>query len=67
MIKKFVVRLTALSCYHSVAAMYFRELNSRVHPIHSLREERVLTRLTAKEKVASWRRKTPSAVKTTFE
>ena len=36
MIKKFVVRLFALSCYQSVAAMDFREQSSRVHPIHCL-------------------------------
>ena len=66
MIKKFVVRLFALSCYQSVAAMDFREQSSRVHPIHCLQEERVLPRLTPKEKVASRRRKRPSAVKKGF-
>ena len=38
MIKKFVVRLSTLSCCQSVAAMDFREHSSRVHPIHCLRK-----------------------------
>lgn len=40
--------------------MDFRELDSRVHPIHGLQEERILPRLTPKEKVPSERKRLPA-------